>query len=98
MMTLAIGFAAWLAAVVPVLALLTSRSNHRAGPDPADLVTQGRTPMHAAWEWQAMADDSLEHRNPTDADVADHICNCRHDAELLRLEDGRDLSSLWERS
>ncbi len=48
--------------------------------------------------WQALADDSLDHRNPADTDVACTICSCRHDAEMLRLEAGRDLSSLWERS
>lgn len=49
-------------------------------------------------DWQTYADDSADHRDEHDTDVARTICECRHDAELLRLEDGRDLSSLWERS
>lgn len=54
--------------------------------------------MIAAWVWDAMADDSLDHRDEHDPDVAIVIGACRHEAELLRLEAGRDLSSLWERS
>ncbi len=51
-----------------------------------------------AWLWQAFADDSADHRNVTDPDVAcviHAVCQC---AELDRLNaDHRDLCSQWDR-
>lgn len=48
-------------------------------------------------EWQTWADDSAEHRDPRDPDVAHLLARCVHDGELDKLVDAhRNLGSLWE--
>jgi hypothetical protein len=72
------------------------RFDHSEPTETPSTPSPGGRSMHQ-WIWQAYCDDSEDHRDPTDPDVAAVICVVRHDAELDRLDAAhRDLRSLWE--
>jgi hypothetical protein len=95
-----ISIALWVAAFTGVAALFAPPKMART-PPPSQ--TNGRPAMPSLadlWVWQAYADDSVDHRSPTEPDVfriLDIIHADRHFAEIaLLIEEGRDLRPPWQ--